>query len=156
MAERILIRRDTTNNWQSVNPVLSNGELGIEIKDDNTRNIKIGDGSTSWNSLDYFFRNSVTRNEFDDHINNFSAHNATDTPTSNRIAMYNDEDGLKSDKVPVDDNDVLRKNELTDIDNRILDLQTNKEPLKYIADDEIEAENYSAIHTDIMVFYPEE
>jgi len=51
-SKRIQLRRDTATNWSSANPVLLEGELGIEI--DATRNrIKIGDGSTAWNDLPY-------------------------------------------------------------------------------------------------------
>jgi hypothetical protein len=52
-SKRIQLRRDTATNWSTSNPVLLEGELGIEL--DSTRNrIKIGDGSTAWNDLPYF------------------------------------------------------------------------------------------------------
>ena len=50
MATRIQLRRDTAANWTSVNPVLAQGELGLNL---DTNQIKIGDGSTTWNSLSY-------------------------------------------------------------------------------------------------------
>ena len=50
MAERIQIRRDTAANWTNVNPVLANGEMGWET---DTGYIKVGDGTTAWNSLAY-------------------------------------------------------------------------------------------------------
>ena len=50
MADMIQIRRDTAANWTSVNPVLAQGELGIET---DTLKIKAGDGTTVWNSLGY-------------------------------------------------------------------------------------------------------
>lgn len=50
MATRIELRTDTEANWQSVNPVLSLGEVGIAI-DQNA--IKLGDGATAWNDLEY-------------------------------------------------------------------------------------------------------
>lgn len=46
----IKLRRDTSTNWTSVNPTLAEGEVGIET---NTNKLKIGDGSTTWTSLDY-------------------------------------------------------------------------------------------------------
>ena len=51
MASRIQIRRDTSSNWTSANPVLAQGEIGFET---DTYKLKIGDGVTEWNSLDYF------------------------------------------------------------------------------------------------------
>ena len=50
MATKIQFRRDTAANWTSVNPILSQGELGLEI---DTDQFKIGDGSTAWASLAY-------------------------------------------------------------------------------------------------------
>ena len=43
-------RRDTAANWTSNNPTLLNGEIGYET---DTGYLKIGDGSTAWNSLGY-------------------------------------------------------------------------------------------------------
>ena len=47
---RIRQKSDTASNWTQQNTVLLAGELGIE-KD--TGLIKIGDGTTGWNSLSY-------------------------------------------------------------------------------------------------------
>ena len=50
MASIIQIRRDTASNWQSANPTLAQGELGLET---DTLKVKAGDGSTAWNSASY-------------------------------------------------------------------------------------------------------
>lgn len=50
MASLIKIRRDTAANWTSVNPTLAAGEPGLET---DTRKIKYGDGTTTWNNLQY-------------------------------------------------------------------------------------------------------
>jgi hypothetical protein len=50
MATRIKLRRDTTQNWTTVNPILANGEMGIEA---DTRRAKLGDGATAWMDLKY-------------------------------------------------------------------------------------------------------
>ena len=54
---KILIRRDTAANWTSTNPTLSAGEFGYET---DTNKIKIGSGSTAWNSLGYFTGTEAT------------------------------------------------------------------------------------------------
>jgi hypothetical protein len=46
----IKLRRDTASNWTTVNPVLAAGEAGFES---DTSKLKIGDGTTAWNSLPY-------------------------------------------------------------------------------------------------------
>lgn len=51
MAYRIQFRRDTSSNWSSNNPILLQGEFGYEL---DTGYAKIGDGQTTWSSLEYF------------------------------------------------------------------------------------------------------
>ena len=50
MANRLQLRRDGAQQWANINPILAQGELGIEL---DTSRIKIGDGVTPWNSLKY-------------------------------------------------------------------------------------------------------
>ena len=50
MAVKLQFRRDTAANWASNNPVLSQGELGL---DTTNQRFKIGDGVTAWNSIDF-------------------------------------------------------------------------------------------------------
>ena len=47
---RIQLRNDLAATWNSKNPVLKKGEIGIEI---DTRKMKVGDGTTTWNALSY-------------------------------------------------------------------------------------------------------
>ena len=47
---RIQLRRDTASAWTTANTVLNPGELGLET---DTSKIKVGDGSKSWQNLDY-------------------------------------------------------------------------------------------------------
>ena len=47
---RMQQRRDTAAGWTAANPTLLNGELGLET---DTQKLKIGNGSTAWNSLGY-------------------------------------------------------------------------------------------------------
>jgi len=56
MANIIQIRRDTSSNWTSVNPILAEGEVGLET---NTNKRKTGDGTTVWASLDYDLQEPV-------------------------------------------------------------------------------------------------
>ena len=50
LSARIITRNDTAANWISNNPILLQGELGIER---GTNKFKVGDGVTAWNSLAY-------------------------------------------------------------------------------------------------------
>lgn len=53
MATRFELRNDTAANWASVNPILSQGEIGLEIVTGELAKVKVGDGSTAWNDLLY-------------------------------------------------------------------------------------------------------
>jgi hypothetical protein len=50
MAVQIQFRRGTASAWTSANPILADGEMGIET---DTDQFKIGDGLTAWTSLAY-------------------------------------------------------------------------------------------------------
>lgn len=47
---KIQLRNDLAATWNSENPVLKKGEIGIEI---DTRKMKVGDGTTAWRALSY-------------------------------------------------------------------------------------------------------
>jgi hypothetical protein len=64
---QICIRRDTAANFTSANPTLALGEIAYET---DTRNLKVGDGSTTWQFLPY--------------INPYRAGTAS-APTSNTV-----------------------------------------------------------------------
>ena len=58
---KIQLRRDTAANWKTNNTTLSKGEIALSYDVDesgvallNSYRVKIGDGTTKWNSLDYF------------------------------------------------------------------------------------------------------
>lgn len=55
MADRIQMRRDVASSWATINPILAQGEIGLEIGSGGlTEKFKIGDGATAWNILPYF------------------------------------------------------------------------------------------------------
>lgn len=65
MATRIQVRRGTTAEWNTSNPVLDIGEFGY-----NTTNnqLKIGTGSTSWSNLDYLITDAGLSTSLGDYI----------------------------------------------------------------------------------------
>ena len=54
---KIRPRRGTANQWNNANPILAEGEIGIEVPSTGagtgTVKIKFGDGSSHWNDLPY-------------------------------------------------------------------------------------------------------
>lgn len=54
-------KRDTAANWTANNPTLLAGQLGIETDNlTTTPKFKVGDGTTAWNSLPYFYGGSLS------------------------------------------------------------------------------------------------
>lgn len=54
--QQFQVRRGTAAEWSAANPVLLDGEQGLET---DTRKVKIGDGSTHWADLEYLIYESV-------------------------------------------------------------------------------------------------
>lgn len=54
---KFLFRRGTTTEWESANPILSSGELGL---DTTLNQFKIGDGTSLWNDLSYYVGGQTT------------------------------------------------------------------------------------------------
>jgi hypothetical protein len=50
MAIQIQLRRGDAADWTSTNPILAEGEVGVEI---DTRKLKVGNGTDNWNTLPY-------------------------------------------------------------------------------------------------------
>lgn len=46
-------RRDSAAQWDSINPVLAQGEIGYVTSGTDAGNFKIGDGTTAWSSLPF-------------------------------------------------------------------------------------------------------
>lgn len=69
---KIKLRRDTSQNWNNIDPTLASGEPGY----DTTNNkLKIGDGTTAWSELNYLLDtgvpSSIANNSFEVSIDSF-------------------------------------------------------------------------------------
>jgi hypothetical protein len=80
MAARIQFKRGLSSSWTSANPTLFVGECGFET---DTGRLKVGDGTTAWNSLSYFFGDISGAN-----LNDFGDVSAA-TPSSGEFFKYN-------------------------------------------------------------------
>jgi hypothetical protein len=56
MATRIQVRRGTTSQWNTANPILEEGEIGYNST---LGQMKIGDGSAVWGELDYILNSAA-------------------------------------------------------------------------------------------------
>lgn len=56
--DRFQLRRDTSARWTQFNPVLLEGEIGIET---DTKMRKVGDGTNTWNNLEYLAAENIAQ-----------------------------------------------------------------------------------------------
>ncbi|NDB60510.1 hypothetical protein EB001_18990 [bacterium] len=61
----ITIRKGTASEWSSSNPVLASGELGFDLSNNI---LKIGDGSSAWNSLNNHSHSSINISDFTESV----------------------------------------------------------------------------------------
>lgn len=101
MSDRIQIRRDTSSNWSSVDPVLSQGEIGYET---DTGKLKIGDGSTTYSGLGYY------RTSTDEEIQDVAGGMFSGNTETFITGTYQDADGTIDLVVPVKDEDTMSSN----------------------------------------------
>lgn len=60
MVVRLQVRHDTKQGWEYNNPILANGEVGVEIDNELIPNrMKIGNGNDKWNDLKFMDENLV-------------------------------------------------------------------------------------------------
>jgi len=57
----IQLRRGTASEWTAANPVLAQGEMGVET---DTLKVKIGNGSSNWASLPYFTQGAAGQSAY--------------------------------------------------------------------------------------------
>ena len=94
MAIQIQIRRDTAANWTSVDPILAEGEIGLET---DTNQIKFGDGVLAWTALAYFGGGG---NPFDQDLNTTDA--VVFAGLTNNAIVYPASDGTVGQSIVTD------------------------------------------------------
>jgi hypothetical protein len=115
---KIDVRREVSQVWENENPILEKNEMGVEIILGENRkpvyyNIKLGNGITLYNNLNYFYKN-LTEDSCNEIVDDFYSNIATRKPVEDFIAMYGPNDTLKTGE-PVDDDDVARLKDLNNI-----------------------------------------
>jgi hypothetical protein len=121
------VKRKTTEVWETENPVLNYNELAVEIITEDNLNVKKGDGVTNWVDLHYFYENQ-NADDTNEIIDDYLVNNGSRLPVEDFFTMFGDGAGLKSDKIPTDDNDVIRKADLNS--PAFIDKSTIPAPLK--------------------------
>lgn len=79
----IKIKRGSSVSWAAKNPILSAGEPGLEV---DTGQLKVGNGTTPWNSLPYTGSGAIA---LDTHIDAAEPHPAYDTGPSFTLLYAN-------------------------------------------------------------------
>jgi hypothetical protein len=79
----IRLKRGLSTAWTASNPILSAGEPGMEV---DTGQMKVGDGSTPWNSLPYTGEGGIA---LDGHVNSLLPHPVYDDGPSLTLLYAN-------------------------------------------------------------------
>jgi len=82
MADIIQLRRDTAADWTTEDPILADGEMGLET---DTLKFKWGDGVTAWSSLDYF--GAAGGSDTDTYFNGSTVEGTTFDVTSDGVTV---------------------------------------------------------------------
>jgi len=77
------LRRDIAADWTTANPILMEGEPGVEI---DTNKFKIGDGIHYWNDLDYFIDQDAIEQLIADLAVPGGPHTHTESQVTNLVA----------------------------------------------------------------------
>lgn len=80
------LRRGPASEWTTDNPVLSDGEPGVER---DTGRMKIGNGADAWNDLPYLGGGVSTETDLDIHIEDAEPHPAYDDGPSLALLYEN-------------------------------------------------------------------
>jgi hypothetical protein len=93
MSAKIQLLRDTQTGWNSVNPVLAAGEIGLETS---SNRFKVGDGTTQWGALTYFVDDANISFRLDGKANTSHTHGMADltafevtSPVTGQTLQYN-------------------------------------------------------------------
>ena len=81
---KIQVRRDTSTNWATNDPVLLSGEIGF---DTTVKKIKIGDGISQWSQLPFIALTTDIQSGGVDQV-----YIGTDTPEDSNIKLWIDTD----------------------------------------------------------------
>ena len=170
MAVKFQLRRDTAANWTAANTVLDLGEPGFET---DTRKLKMGDGTTPWNSLDYTIIQDFA--ELSNIPTTLAGYGITDAATSAQGALADTAlqpgDGLAGDfsgdvkgSVFADDSTILvdgvaakinlSNNSITDLSDANQTLRTNDDvEFNKVTTNSIDTGDSSAItmETDVVM-----
>jgi hypothetical protein len=80
MPSKIQLRRGLAADWTSANPVLSQGEMGLEL---DTKLSKVGNGIANWTALPYFLPTKANLN-----LGNVDNTSDLDKPLSTAVQNY--------------------------------------------------------------------
>jgi hypothetical protein len=88
---QIQLRRDTSANWAAANPVLAEGEIGMDMT---VNAFKVGDGASAWDDIDY----AGTDISLDDYYTKLEANDAFQ-PKGDYLTDFVEEDPTVPDHV---------------------------------------------------------
>jgi len=84
VAVQIQLRNDTAASWLAEDPILAQGEVGVEL---DTNRTKIGNGIDEWSDLPY--ADGYSAQQLETHVNSSTPHPAYDDIQSLTLLFEN-------------------------------------------------------------------
>ena len=109
----IRLKRGTSYQWYDKNPILKNGELGIEI---DTKRMKLGNGTNQWRSLSYI---NVVPADFINTIDSYIE--SSEKGNAGGVATLNSQGYIPDSQIP---SSIARDTEIVTSYNGLQDLPT--------------------------------
>ena len=147
MAKQIQIRRDTAANWTAANPVLAQGEIGIELDGLGTPLVlqKIGDGVTAWASLPYQESGGGVETVSGDGVDNTDPENPVlSFPNPSDIGLGNVDNTSDADKPISNATQTALDDKASDADLTTLDARvtTNEGDIQTLQNNQVNPNNF--------------
>ena len=135
------LRRGYEAVWKRNNPILASGEPGFVI--DKNR-LKIGDGETAWNDLEYFGGESIKIEEVTETVENLT------NDVTEIINLLGDSETENSLIYRIENLDMIINNSQ---EIEIIEVGTEEEPKKALAIKEVNVNKLVQNENDVLVLY---
>lgn len=135
------LRRGYEAAWERNNPILASGEPGFVI--DKNR-LKIGDGETAWNDLEYFGGESIKIEEVTETVENLT------NDVTEIINLLGDSETENSLIYRIENLDMIINNSQ---EIEIVEVGTEEEPKKALVIKEVNVNKLVQNENDVLVLY---
>ena len=152
MAQRIQLRNDTTVAWEASNPILAQGEVGV---DTTLNKFKIGDGTSTWTELEFSSSGDIAEFVF---AYDPGEEESTMTINNHDMIIRTTRDGSQDADIDIDSADDvwITANDEIEIDaGDTIDIRSNTDYVRIVSD-RLNSNNEWTFETDGGLRFPDD